>query len=81
MSALRKLERSVTKAKGITWEEFRTKKYVVKDEEGKVVSDSAPRNTMKKKQSHFDNCKQYFNMFKYLNESREETKEKETVEQ
>ena len=74
MSALRKMERSVVKAKATKnrekfsglWEEFRKKKYVVEDSDGNVVSDSTPRNTMKKKRPHFDNREQYINMFSYF---------------
>ena len=79
MSALRKLERNVAKSKGISWSDFRKKKYIVEDEEGNIISDLTPRNTMKKKKPHFDNCEQYFNMFNYFDKLKAEAKEKETV--
>ena len=79
MSGLRKLERNIVKSnikkdgRSIKkcfkqeWADFREKKYVVKDENDNVIFDKTPKNTMKKKQSHFDNKEQYFKMFAYLN--------------
>ena len=70
---LRQLERSAAKAKAkkenkdfsTVWNEYRESKYVTKDEDGNVVLDVTPRNTQKKKQSHFDNGEQYFNMLNF----------------
>lgn len=90
--ALRKLERNKVKSEikkdGRSvkrnfedgWRKYREAKYVVKDEEGNVISDKTPRNTMPKKQQHFDNFEQYNRLFAYMNNlknaSSEEQKEK-----
>lgn len=71
--SLRQLERCVAKVKAkkenkdfsSVWSDFRESKYITKDENGKVISDLTPRNTQRKKQSHFDNKEQYFNMFNF----------------
>lgn len=76
MSALRKLERSIAKNNGIAWSDFKKKKYVEEDKDGSIVSDFTPKNTMKKKRSHFDNCKRYFAMFDSIKESRKEKEDK-----
>lgn len=77
MSTLRKLERNVVKGtltrekKSIkrnfadAWNDLRDKKFVIKDEDGNVLTDNTPRNTMKKKQRHFDNVEQYNKLFAY----------------
>ena len=87
MSTLRSLERQVVKSKlaeekinvkrGFVnaWKEFRGKKYVVKDKEGNVVTDNTPRNTMKVKQSHFDNVEQYNKLFAYADALRSKAEE------
>lgn len=77
MSTLRSLERQVVKSKladekinvkrgfANAWKGFREKKYVVKDDDNNIVADNTPRNTMKTKQSHFDNVEQYNRLFAY----------------
>lgn len=77
-SVLRKLERnivknsiekdgrSVKKCFEQEWSDYREKKYVTKDEEGNIISDKTPKNTMKRKQYHFDNVEQYNNLFAYI---------------
>lgn len=95
-NTVRKIERSVVKKqlerdarsvkKGFenAWKEYREKKYVVKDEEGNIVTDSTPKNTMPKKQKHFDNVEQYTKMFTYFDQLKEKSKEKKqesTVEE
>jgi hypothetical protein len=91
MSTLRSLERQVVKSKladekinikrgfANAWKEFREKKYVVKDEEGNIVTDNTPRNTARAKQSHFDNVEQYNKLFAYADALRNEKSEKEVV--
>jgi len=86
-SAIRKLERNAVKnklkkngesvGKGFqsAWQSYREEKYITKDNEGNVIEDNTPRNTMRKKQRHFDNIEQYTNLFAYwdaLNAEREE---------
>jgi len=74
MSKLRKLERSIVKANAAksnmdftsAWNDYRDKKYVVRNEDGEVLANNTPRNTQKKKQSHFDNKEQYYNMLAWL---------------
>lgn len=78
MSTLRSLERQVVKSKladekisikggfANAWKEFREKKFVVKDDEGNIVADNTPKNTMRTKQSHFDNVEQYNKLFAYV---------------
>lgn len=58
--------RSVKRCFEDEWKTFRENKYVVKDEEGNVISDKTPRNTMPKKQRHFDNVEQYTRMFAFM---------------
>lgn len=78
---LRKLERSLIKNQGSSssfkerWEKFRIEKYG----EGNI-----PKNTMKKKQVHFDNSDQCFNALTWQKniindymENLKETKEEE----
>lgn len=91
MSTLRSLERQVVKSKladekinvkrgfANAWKGFREKKYVVKDDDNNIVADNTPRNTMKAKQSHFDNVEQYNKLFAYADALRNEKSEKETV--
>ncbi|WP_342759531.1 hypothetical protein [Kineothrix sedimenti] len=88
MSTLRKLERSVVKGSltkekvsikrnfANAWSDFREKKFVVKDDDGNVLSDNTPRNTMKKKQRHFDNVEQYNRLFAYAEALKKEKAEK-----
>lgn len=64
---IKKDGRSVKKCFEQEWTDFREKKYVTKDEEGNVISDRTPRNTMPKKQIHFDNIEQYNGLFTYMN--------------
>lgn len=78
MSFIRKLERGIIKAKikkdkrsikrcfEQEWSDFREKKYIAKDKKGNIISDKTPRNTMKKKQFHFDNAEQYTRFFAYM---------------
>lgn len=61
------------------WRKFREAKYVVKDEEGNVISDKTPRNTMPKKQMHFDNVEQYNRFFAYMNGLKNEQSKEEVV--
>ena len=63
---IRKDGRSVKRCFEQEWADFREKKYVTKDEEGNVISDRTPRNTMPKKQRHFDNVEQYNRLFAYM---------------
>lgn len=95
---LRKLERNAVKNKikkdgrsvkrnfESEWKAHREAKYVLKDENGEVISDRTPKNTMKKKQNHFDNGEQYFRMFNYFAnlkasmKAKEEAKKVEAVE-
>lgn len=85
MGSSRKYERSIVKAKAAkennnfetAWSDYREHKYVTKDEEGNVLVDKTPKNTQRKKQSHFDNKEQYVKMFawaKSMKEQKEETK-------
>lgn len=84
MGNLRKLERNVVKCHAIknnkdfdvAWDEYREKKYVKKDTEGKVLTDNTPRSNQKKKQNHFDNKRQYFNMFAWFANIRSERDKK-----
>ncbi len=78
MSFIRKLERNMIKAKTKKdkrsvkrcfeqeWNDFRERKYITKDDKGNIISDKTPRNTMKKKQFHFDNAEQYTRFFAYM---------------
>lgn len=86
-SVLRKLERNVVKnnirkdGRSVKrcfeqeWSDFREKKYVTKDDEGNVISDRTPRNTMRKEQQHFDNVEQYNRLFAYMNSLKNAKKE------
>lgn len=68
---LRKLERSIVKENARknnesfenAWNDFRDKKYVVKDENKNIIKNNMPKNTQKKKYNFFDNKQQYFKMF------------------
>ena len=83
MSNLRKYERAVVKHQAIkdgkdfetAWDEYREKKYMIKDEEGKVLSDKTPRSNQKKKQVHYDDKRQYFNMFNWMKNMRNKREE------
>lgn len=89
--ALRKLERNKVKSEikkdGRSvrrnfedgWRKYREEKYVTKDEEGNVISYKTPKNTMPKKQQHFDNIEQYSRLFAYMN-SLKAKKSEEPVE-
>lgn len=93
-SILRKLERnkvkqnikkdgrSVRRCFEQEWKDYRENKYVIKDEEGNVISDKTPKNTMKKKKRHFDNVEQYTNFFAFLNglKDKNEEEDEESVE-
>lgn len=57
------------------WKLYRESKYVIKDEEGNVIQDNTPRNTMHKKQIHFDTMEQYANMWAWANEQEEKREE------
>lgn len=82
MSAIRKYERSIVKhnieKEGSSvkrtfskrWDDFREKKYVTKDADGNVISDKTPKNTMRKKQNHFDNVEQYTRLFAWMDSVR-----------
>lgn len=92
MSFIRKLEREMVKAKikkdkrsikrcfEQEWSDFREKKYITKDKKGNIISDKTPRNTMRKKQSHFDNVEQYTRFFAYM-DSLKNAKAKEATAQ
>lgn len=87
MGKLRKLERSAVKAKAAkentdfasAWSEYREKKYIVKDEDGNIIANYTPRNTQKKKQNHYDDKRQYFRLFDFLDGMNKASKE-ETAE-
>ena len=64
---IKKDGRSVKRCFESEWSKYREKKYVTKDEDGNIISDKTPRNTMKKKQQHFDSMEQYTRFFNYLN--------------
>lgn len=71
--------RSVKRCFEKEWEDYRKNKYTIKDEDDNVVSCEIPRNTMKKKQNHFDNVEQYNRLFSYMENLRNsvETSEEE----
>ena len=79
MGKMRKYERSVIAHKAAkentdfktAWEEYREKKFITKNEKKEIIINNTPKNTMKKKQSHFDNKKQYFNMLSWFANWRE----------
>lgn len=57
------------------WRSYRESKYVIKDEEGNVIQDNTPRNTMPKKHIHFDTMEQYANLWTFANEQEEKREE------
>ena len=75
---IRKDGRSVKKCFEQEWADFREKKYVTKDEDGNIISDNTPRDTMRKKQRHFDNVEQYNRLFAYM-DSLKNSKNEEVV--
>ena len=93
MGTLRRLERNKVKHEIIkdgrsvkrcfegSWKKYREAKYVTKDEEGNIISDKTPKNTMPKKQMHFDNVEQYNRLFAYVNSKKEETTNEELVKE
>ncbi len=72
---IRKDGRSIKRCFSQEWADFREKKYVTKDEDGNVILDRTPRNTMPKKQSHFDNVEQYNRLFAYFDGLKKSKKE------
>ena len=90
-NVLRKMERSIIrdqirkdrrKSKDCfadAWKSFREKKYIVKDESGNIISDNTPRNTMPKKQRHFDSTEQYNNLFAFMDGLKKENKKNENI--
>lgn len=70
-----KEKRSVKKGFQQEWANHREKKYIVKDEDGNVIADNTPRNTMRKKKPHFDNVEQYSRMLAYADLMRKEKSE------
>ena len=72
---IRKDGRSIKRGFKDAWEKYRDKKYVVRDKEGNVISDNTPRNTMPKKQQHFDSVEQYSRFFAYMNALRTKSKD------
>lgn len=77
---IRKNGRSVKRCFEQEWADFREKKYVTKDEEGNVISDRTTRNTMPKKQNHFDNVEQYNKLFAWMNSLNSAKKEEVVTE-
>lgn len=82
-NAIRKIERSVVRAKienaaafNSAWKDYREKKYVIKDEEGNVIVDNTPHNTMPKKQQHFDSMEQYTKLFAWMDDIQAKREEK-----
>lgn len=63
---IKKDRRSVKECFTNEWAKFRENKYVVKDKDGNVLSDNTPKNTMTKKQRHFDNVEQYSRLFAFM---------------
>lgn len=59
----------------ISLSDYREKKYVIKDEDGNVIVDNTPKNTMKKKQNHFDNVESYNRLFAYIESLKNDEKE------
>lgn len=91
-NAIRKIERNTVKTRirketgninafETAWKDYREKKYVIKDEEGNVIVDNTPRNTMPKKQQHFDSMEQYTRLFAWADELKMKREVKETDEQ
>lgn len=72
---IRKDNRSVKRCFEDEWLQHRDKKYITKDEDGKVLSDKTPQNTMKKKQRHFDNVDQYTRFFAYIDSLKTDTED------
>lgn len=90
-NAIRKIERQVlydkvrkdngnSSAFGDTWKNYREQKYTVKDDEGNVISVNIPRNTMPKKQQHFDSMEQYTRLFAWADELENKREEKDEDE-
>lgn len=79
-SKIRKDSRSVKQCFEQEWADFREKKYVTKNEDGNVVADNTPRNTMRKKQRHFDNVEQYNRLFAYMDSLKNAKKEEVVTE-
>ena len=79
-SEIRKDGRNVKRCFEQEWTDFREKKYVTKDEDGNVISDRTPRNTMPKKQNHFDNVEQYNRLFAYMDSLKNAKKEEIVTE-
>lgn len=77
---IKKDGRSIKKCFEQEWNDYRENKYVTKDKSGNIISDKTPRNTMPKKQKHFDNIEQYTNLFAYI-QSLKNGKNKETAAQ
>ena len=71
-SEIRKDGRSVRRNFEDGWKKYRDKKYVTYDEEGNVISNKTPRNTMKKKQQHWDNGEQYARFLAYVDSLKKE---------
>ena len=72
--------RSIKKCFADEWTSFRESKYVTKDKDGNVISDNTPKNTMPKKQRHFDNVEQYNKLFAFIDGLKARDKEAETIE-
>lgn len=64
---IRKDSRSVKRNFEDSWKKYREAKYIKKDEDGNIISNKTPKNTMPKKQYHFDNFEQYNRLFAYAN--------------
>lgn len=79
-SEIKKDGSSVRRGFKDAWQKYREKKYIVRDEDGNVISDNTPRNTMPKKQQHFDNVEQYSRFFAYMNALKSKNKN-ESVDQ
>lgn len=80
---IKKDGRSIKNCFETEWKKYRENKYVTKDEEGNIISNKTPKNTMKKKQQHFDSMEQYTRFFNYVDslkseEVKEENKKTET---
>lgn len=78
---IRKDGRSVKRGFEDGWKKYREAKYVTKDEEGNIISDKTPKNTMPKKQMHFDNTEQYSRLFAYVNSKKAEKANEELVKE
>lgn len=71
---IRKDGRSVKRGFEDSWKKYREAKYVTKDEEGNIIYDKTPKNTMSKKQMHFDDVEQYNRLLTYINGLKTESK-------